>query len=414
MKKIDKSDAVPKARLLFLAGGGLALLAGLNGALLRLGLAAPVPAISLSELHGVLMLYGFLGTAILLERAVAIQSSHSKSSWVAYVSPALSGIAVLLSLVQVGFQVANKPVPFLGGRLLPGLLWSFAYIALLAIYAVIWRRQQTIFILVQALGALAGLAGVTLWASGAEVATIVPWWLAFIVLTIIGERLELARIAFATGGTEIRVLLWVLGFMLALVLTLYNPPVGYPLLGVTLAAIIVDVGSHDVALRTIRSEKLPKFIAAAMLSAYGWALLAAGIWIVVGPAASGAAYDVVVHALTIGFGLNMVMAHAPIIVPAIVRRNVPYAPVLWVVWGLLQLGLAVRVIGVARADVTAWQFGGAVDVLAVLAFVGVTVALVLIGVRKQLASTNGKSPSTNRKSLSNREQPATPTTGVSL
>lgn len=407
MKKIDKAGTVPKTRLLFLAGGGLALLAGLNGALLRLGLTAPVPAIPLRDLHGVLMLYGFLGTAILLERAVAIQSSHSKRSWSAYVSPALSGIAVLLSLVQVGSQVANISLSLFGGRLLPGLLWSFAYLALLAIYVVIWRRQQTIFILVQALGALAGLAGIALWTSGAEVATIVPWWLAFVVLTIIGERLELARIAFAAGGTETRVLLWVLAFMLALVLTLYNPPVGYLLLGVTLAAIIVDVGSHDVALRTIRSENLPKFIAAAMLSAYCWALLAAGIWIVVGPALSGAAYDVVVHALTIGFGLSMVMAHAPIIVPAIVRRSVPYSPVLWVVWGLLQLGLAVRVIGVARADVTAWQFGGAVDVLAVLAFVGVTFALVLIGAKNQPASANRKSPS-------GKEQPASPTTGIPL
>ena len=67
---------LPRGRLALLLGGGVGLLAGLNAALLRLGLPAPVESVSLSSLHGILMLYGFLGTAITLERAVALQSDR--------------------------------------------------------------------------------------------------------------------------------------------------------------------------------------------------------------------------------------------------------------------------------------------------------------------------------------------------
>ena len=42
--------------------------------------------------------------------------------------------------------------------------------------------------------ALIGLGGALAWWRGLEVAAIVPWWLMFLVVTIIGERLELARL----------------------------------------------------------------------------------------------------------------------------------------------------------------------------------------------------------------------------
>lgn len=64
---------VPRIRLVALAGAMAAALAGLDAALLRLGIAAPVPSETLAAAHGILMVYGFLGTAIALERAVALR-----------------------------------------------------------------------------------------------------------------------------------------------------------------------------------------------------------------------------------------------------------------------------------------------------------------------------------------------------
>lgn len=373
---------VPRGRLLLLAGGGLGLLAGLNAALLRLGLAAPVQSDSLASLHGILMLYGFLGTAITLERAVALQSDREAFTVWAYLSPAASALAVLAALLGLA-----QPDLF-GSHLGPGLLWTLSMVTLVAIYLVIWRRQQTVFLLIQILGAVAGAVGVALWARGLEIPLVLPWWAAFIILTIVGERLELARIAFAGGTTEMRVLLESLLYFLALVATLFTPAWGYPLMGLALGLLMLDVGYHDIARRTVHTAGLTKFMAASMLAGYGWALLAAGIWVVRGPVLSGYGYDTVVHTLTIGFGLSMVMAHAPVIVPAVVRRPVPYHPIMWAIWALLQGGLLVRLLGGARATwgqpsaEVAWQFGGAVDVLTVLVFVLSTLTLIIWHGRK--------------------------------
>jgi len=62
---------VPRGRLALLLGGGVAMLLGLDAGLLLLGLPAPVTIERLPEVHGQLMLIGFLGTVIALERAVA-------------------------------------------------------------------------------------------------------------------------------------------------------------------------------------------------------------------------------------------------------------------------------------------------------------------------------------------------------
>lgn len=374
--------AVPKGRLLLLAAGGLGLLAGLDAALLRLGLPAPVESASLASLHGILMLYGFLGTAISLERAVALQSDRKTLSLWAYLSPAASGLGVIAALIGV----VNPNTAF--SRLIPAAAFSASMLLLTFIYLVIWRRQQTFFLLMQILGAVAGLIGIVLWGRGFEIPSVIPWWTAFLVLTILGERLELARIAFASNRVQVRVFLESLVYFLALTATMFAPQLGYPLMGLALAALIVDVGSHDIALRTIKVPGLTRLMAACMLAGYGWALVAAGIWVVRGPVLSGYGYDTVVHSLTIGFALSMVMAHAPIIIPAVARRTIPYHPLLWAVWGLLQLGLIVRVVGGARAAIelpaglSAWQFGGAVDVLTVLLFVITTIGLILWGTRR--------------------------------
>lgn len=360
---------VPRGRLVLLLGALISVLTGLNAALLRLGASAPIRSESLAAGHGVLMVYGFVGTAITLERAVAMQSGRARWAWSAYLSPAASGVGSVLLIAQAP-------------RVLPAAAWMVSMLALLGIYLAVWRRQPAPAVLVQGLGAMAGLVGIALWGRGFEAATIVPWWAALLVLTVVGERLELARIALATGHTEQRVLAESCAVLVALVLTVVAPGAGYPLLGLALGVLMVDLLLHDVARRTIRATGLTRFMAACMLTGYGWALVAAGIWLVGGPALSGYRYDTVIHALTIGFVLSMILAHAPVIVPAIARRPLPYHPVMWAVWGLLHVGLAIRVVAGARSAAEPWRFGGALSVVALLAFLVTTVTLILTGPRR--------------------------------
>jgi hypothetical protein len=61
-----------RTRVPLLALAWAALIGALWGGLLRLGWAWPTPQPSLALLHGPLMVCGFLGTLIGLERAVAL------------------------------------------------------------------------------------------------------------------------------------------------------------------------------------------------------------------------------------------------------------------------------------------------------------------------------------------------------
>ena len=70
---MPEARPVPRGRLVLLLGGGVAMLLGLDAGLLLLGLPAPVTTERLPEVHGQLMLIGFLGTVIALERAVALR-----------------------------------------------------------------------------------------------------------------------------------------------------------------------------------------------------------------------------------------------------------------------------------------------------------------------------------------------------
>ena len=163
----DRTVRVPRGRLVVLVLALVSVLSGLDAALLRLGVTAPVHSHTLASSHGILMIYGFLGTAIMLERAVALQS-QPRSGW-AYAAPAAGGLGALLVVAQ------STPLHVPWGRALPGGAWVASMALFAAIYLTVWRRQQSVAVLVQLVGAVAGLGGVALWARGYEVATIVPW-----------------------------------------------------------------------------------------------------------------------------------------------------------------------------------------------------------------------------------------------
>jgi hypothetical protein len=189
-----------------------------------------------------------------------------------------------------------------------------------------------------------------------------------VVLTIAGERLELARITMGpSAGT--RLLQLASALIGAVVATLLWPEVGQPLLGVAVLALVGWLTRHDVATKTIRSRGLTRFMAASMLAGYAWLAVAGGVWALAGPTLDGPAYDAVIHAVFLGFTMSMIMAHAPVILPAVLRRPLPYHPMLLVPAGLLQLSLVIRLWwGDARGVEPALQAGGVLNVISLLTF----------------------------------------------
>ena len=341
-------------RAVFLAPAGLAMLAGLDAALMLLGLPAPVSAARLPDVHGMLLVFGFVGTLISLERSVALRSRAG------YLAPALLGLGGLLLL---------SPAPIEAGQatLLLGM------VAMTAVYVPLWRRQRDDSVLAQAFGAVLGVGGLVLWLGGVPVAALLPWLMGFIVLTIGGERLELARIAMGVHAGRTLLLLSA-ALVTGVVASLLWPQVGYPWLGVTLLALTCWLAVHDVARRTVRAQGQVRFMAGCMLAGYFWLAVAGATWLVGGPALEGTAYDVVIHAVFLGFTLSMIMAHAPVILPAVLHRPLPYHPLMLLPAALLHLSLVLRLwVGDALGQQLAWQTGGALNIAALLLFVAVAV-----------------------------------------
>lgn len=342
------------ARLLLLLPGGLALLAGLDAALLLLGLPAPVTTQRLPDVHGMLLIFGFVGTVIALERAVALRRNQG------FLAPALLGLGGLILLSPTPLWL-GQAVSILGAA------------ALVAVYVPLWRQQRDDAVVVQALGAVLALGALVLWWGDVTVAALLPWAVGFLVLTIGGERLELARLAMApTAGGHL--VLLATGLTVGVVASLLWPAVGHPLLGLALLALTGWLGWHDVARRTIRSTGLPRFAATCLLAGYAWLAVAATIWLLAGPVGDGPAYDAVVHAVFLGFTLSMIMAHAPVILPAVLHRPLPFHPAMYAPAGLLHLSLLVRVWAGDHLDVeVARQVGGLGNIAAVLLFAVIAV-----------------------------------------
>ena len=342
-------------RALFMLPAGVALLAGLDAALLLLGVSAPVTASRLPDVHGMLMVLGFVGTLVAVERAVALRHPFG------FAAPGLLGLGSLIVL---------SPAPLVVGQ----TLMTLGSVAFVGVYLPLWRRQRDEAVLVQALGAVLAVGGAILWLGGVDMPFLVPWLAGFLVLTIAGERLELARIAMgASAGTRLVVLAAAL--MAGVMAALLWPRPGTFLLGAALLALTGWLAAHDVARHTIRTGGLTRYMAACMLAGYFWLAVAGGIWLIGGPAPDDSAqYDAVLHSVFLGFVISMIMAHAPVIFPAVLRRPLPYRPAFLAVFALLQLTLLLRIgVGDALGVHGGWIAGGVGNVLALLSFVIVAV-----------------------------------------
>lgn len=334
-------------RVALIALAGVSLLTGLNAGLLRLGVWAPVASERLSDLHGPVMVLGFMGTLISLERAQAMRHP------VAYLGPALFGVGSL-SLI-VGAPPALGKLLVLDGAL-----------AFLGLTVALWRRAPLGLVAAQSLAALFTVLFAGLWLV-TELAPLLPLLAAFLVITIAAERAELAQLTM--GRRAVPTLLALGGLMTAgAVLSLGLPDLGGRVVGLACLIIALWLLRDDVGRRLIRTDRLRRYNAAALLTGNIWLAVAGVVWLAVGQPASAGAYDAVIHATFLGFGMAMIMAHAPIIFPAVIGRPLPYGAAMWGPLLLLNVGMVLRLSGGLAGVPPLYRTGGMITVLAVLSF----------------------------------------------
>ena len=351
-----------RVRLPLLACGFVALFLGVGAGLARMGFAPALPDPRLAAWHGELMIAGFFGTLISLERAVALGAR-----W-AYAAP-LAGALGALALAAAMPQTAM-------------LLFVAASLALVAASLTVFRRQRALFTLTLNLGAACWVLGNLLWFIGSGTIAATPWWIAFLVLTIAGERLELSRLLPPSPLARTAFAAIVAAILASLVLALAFPRTGWAAQAGGLLALALWLARQDIARRTVRERGLTRFVAVCLLSGYAWLGAGAAILLVDALMPSPGARDAGLHAILLGFVFSMVLGHAPIILPAVTRAAMPYHWGSYVPLAVLQFSLAVRIAGDLAGEADWRRLGGLANALALLLFVMGTATSVVRGRRR--------------------------------
>jgi hypothetical protein len=242
---------VARHRLPLLALAILSMLAALWAGWIRLGWQWPALQPTLPLAHGSLMVSGFLGTLIAVERAIALQKR-----WM-YLAPLLSGVGGILLII--GIKGAAGP-----------LLITLGSIGLVLIFGVIVKQHPALYTVVMALGALAWLVGNSLWLAGWPVYHIVLWWMGFLVLTVAGERLELGRLLRLSRLSQGLFLAAGILYLASLVILLPAADLGTRLAGIAMIALALWLLRYDIARRTVRQTGLPRYAALCLLTGYVW------------------------------------------------------------------------------------------------------------------------------------------------
>lgn len=308
-------------RLPLLAMAIICLFLGLWAGLSRIGW--NVPVLPVTAHHGAVMIGGFLGSLISLEKIIPLKKK-------------LLLLIPLLSAVSVAFFMGNQ--------------YEIAIILLISssaglcfAFAIYLTTERNRIYLLMLMGAVSWLIGNLLLLSTHFYPLAFPWWVAFILLIIAAERIELMK--FLPIGKLNK------NFFTCLVL-LFPVGVLFPfhgngnlICGSSLAGASIWLLRFDLIGINMTKSGLSKYVATALLAGY-IALFMTGIFFftVVGKMMG---YDLLIHSFFIGFTFSMIFAHGPMILPGVLGiPNVkPYHNTLYVWLITLHVSWILRAVG---------------------------------------------------------------------
>jgi len=316
-------------RALFAAFAFVNLVVGVLAGFGRLGVNFPLSYAVVN--HGAIMVGGFLGTLITLEKVIPLRKRAL------LIFPVISGLSIL--------PLSN------GMFILGGTLLITASVGLIVVYLIYLSRQRAVYLYIMFGGAVCWLIGNSVLLHGRFFPAAFPWWMGFLLLTIVGERLELSK--FLPVTSLIRTIL--LGCILLVGTGLVIPFHGYGpyISGAGMMGIAVWLMRFDMVGISIRKEGLTRFVGVALLCGY-CALMLEGVFMVALPDVPFA-YDIIVHTFFLGFVFSMIFAHGPIILPGVLGLSVrPYHPFLYLPLVLLVTSVVIRVL--AGMNLVPYQF----------------------------------------------------------
>jgi len=340
----------------------ISLIAGMFGGLHRMGMILPQTLNHLAIDHGQLMVGGFLGTLITLERAVAIERKWG------YAAPVLAGLASIFLWSGVSIYYGM-------------LLLILSSLVLIGMYIYILSVQPSLHSVVMLVGGILWTTGNILWIQMIPFAFIANFWAGFLVLTIVGERIELSRMILQEKNPRILILIITAVYAIGLFLTLIDLFTGVYIFAISLIAMAFWLLKYDMARITIKTSGLPQYIAVCLISGYFW-LAASGIFsILYLYIPIHLMYDAMLHSIFLGFVFSMIFAHAPVIFTSIIGIEIGYKPSFYSHYLLLHISLIIRILGdlLERSDIR--LLGGILNVIAILLFLFNTIYAIIHSLR---------------------------------
>jgi hypothetical protein len=328
------------------------LVVGMYAGLMRMGISLPGP-VGLSAFHGQLMLFGFLGVLISLERFVAIRNLPS--------GLAVFCLASGMWLTLAGFDTAATAAIVAG---------TFFFMATLVHLSL---NHPELHHWIMSAGAFGFFGAASLWANGYLIRFIVPWWVSYLLWTIAAERLELSRFKNISWRAKSWKLVNVVLSFIGLGLAFYSDDIGMRVFGLSIGLTAIWLWVHDISKQTASNPGLSGFMGRVLRGGYIWLFLSGLGLITHGFPVSAFAYDAIWHAFFLGFVFSMIFAHAPVILPALTGIKVSYHSAFYLAPVILYLGLIMRLAGdfFVISELRSW--GGGINVLAIVCFGGLVI-----------------------------------------
>lgn len=361
---------LPIAVLLML----LALAAGVSKLFLLHGVISQPFLATFLPVHGHLMVFGFLAILLATERYIGALAFPLNP--IVHVMPFLVAAGTIIQLSGLIFGVL--PLTVAGATLLVAGFIIYVY----AITAVGRRSAQPLPFRYMSLAAITLISGAILSIRLSPVQNL-PFMmllLGFPILTVLGERVELTRFVAPAISAQARYGLWFVGIAFALILfqTLSPTTATRPIMIawiLLLLAVAVPMTWGERKLMTRGEKPLHRYLGIHLVAAYGWLLL--GLLLLLVLAIKGQTIgllDAAMHSLAVGFIGAMILAHAPIILPAIIGKTLREERLNTLPLWLLTVGNLLRVVsGVAGETGVRSALPGAVSggltVLTVFTFV---------------------------------------------
>jgi hypothetical protein len=338
---------IKTSRIPFLILAFLCLLVGIWTGLTRLGWElTPLPS---TLHHGAIMVGGFIGTLILLEKIVPLKIKAL------YIFPILSAASCLLfSVGQPMMAIASL---------------SLASLGLVLTFLLYLRKEHGPVQYMMVIGSVCWLTGNIFLFLRPFYPAVVSWWIAFALFVIISERLELMKFLPVSKLAKTNLYALLLLFLIGLINSFHGP--GSLIYGASLIGISIWAMRYDIIGITIHKTKLTRYIAVALVLGY-FSLLLTGIltnWL---------SYDTTIHSFFIGFVFSMIFAHGPVIIPGVLGISFkPYHKLFYFWLGLLHISWITRTIGNFLMDLDLRKLSGAISLIGILGYL-ITVATLII------------------------------------